>query len=191
MARSRRTPHEVEQHILDVADRLFYTQGYRATGVNQIIEEAAVAKASFYGHFATKEALGLAYLRGRHERWFAELRDVVNGARTPRRRALAAFVFLERWLLRVQFRGCAFLNLLGEGSLPTSLGARILDHKSELRAFFGDSVAALCGTRTEARALGDHLLLLFEGAILEAQVHGELWPVKTAAKLAGGLVPAG
>jgi len=61
------TSSSPRDRILQVASDLFYRQGYHATGINQIIREAAVAKASFYDHFSSKEALAVAYLEQRRE----------------------------------------------------------------------------------------------------------------------------
>ena len=41
----------------EVADRLFYTEGVRATGTEKIMFIAEVAKATFYRHFESKYAL--------------------------------------------------------------------------------------------------------------------------------------
>lgn len=186
---TRRTPEQVARQILEVADRLFYAQGVRATGVNQIIAEAGVAKASFYAHFPTKDALALAYLEHRHARWFEQLREVTDAARSPRGRVLAAFTFLGRWLPRVDYRGCAFLNAIGEGSISPALTQAVADHKSQLRDFFHASVTAALPPKHQARVLGDHLLLLFEGAIIESQVHRDAWPIRAAARAASDLLP--
>lgn len=180
----RRSPQAVHREILATADRLFYEQGYAATGINQIIAEAGVAKATFYGHFRSKESLGLAYLKQRHERWMVRLEEATASATSPRRTVEAAFVFLEHWLPEVEFRGCAFLNLLGEGTLPASLGQQVLDHKNQLRAFFVRIARSLRSGRA-AKALADHLLLLFEGAIIECQVHHDAWPAAAAKRAAG------
>ena len=48
--------------ILDTAFRLFYARGLRAVGVDTIIAESGVAKATFYRHFPAKDDLILAYL---------------------------------------------------------------------------------------------------------------------------------
>mgnify|MGYP003502214566 CR=1 FL=1 len=40
--------------ILDTAFRLFYAKGLRAVGVDTIIAESGVAKATFYRHFPAK-----------------------------------------------------------------------------------------------------------------------------------------
>ena len=48
--------------ILDTATRLFYARGLRAIGVDTIIAESGVAKATFYKHFPAKDDLIAAYL---------------------------------------------------------------------------------------------------------------------------------
>ncbi|MEM9068188.1 MAG: TetR/AcrR family transcriptional regulator [Myxococcota bacterium] len=174
--------------ILTTADRLFYVQGVAGTGINQIIAEAGVAKATFYGHFRSKEALTLAYLKTRHESWFAGLRDEVASRRTARSQTAGAFAFLDKWLTDTDFRGCAFLNLLGEGPPPPELAAQVAQHKAELRQFFRAIAASSSPSSLRPTRLGDALLLLFEGALVEAQVHHALWPVRAASESAIALL---
>ncbi|MGE5124913.1 MAG: TetR/AcrR family transcriptional regulator, partial [Betaproteobacteria bacterium] len=59
--------------ILRVADRLFYSRGLRAVGVDEIVERSGTAKASLYAHFPTKDALIAGYLRQRSDDWRAHL----------------------------------------------------------------------------------------------------------------------
>ena len=47
----------VRDRILQTAMKLFYSQGMKSTGINQIIEESNAAKASFYHHFPSKRDL--------------------------------------------------------------------------------------------------------------------------------------
>jgi len=47
----------VKNRILTTSMKLFYKQGINSTGINQIIEEAKVAKASFYKYFPSKRDL--------------------------------------------------------------------------------------------------------------------------------------
>ncbi|WP_010304422.1 TetR/AcrR family transcriptional regulator [Kurthia senegalensis] len=39
------------QHLLDVASKLFHSQGYQATGLNQILKESGTPKGSLYHYF--------------------------------------------------------------------------------------------------------------------------------------------
>jgi AcrR family transcriptional regulator len=49
--------------ILKVAGNLFYKEGYRAIGIDRVIAEADVAKATFYKHFPSKDDLIVAWIR--------------------------------------------------------------------------------------------------------------------------------
>ncbi|GAP56702.1 uncharacterized HTH-type transcriptional regulator YxaF, partial [Arthrobacter sp. Hiyo6] len=50
------------EKILATAFRLFYAQGLRAAGIDTIIAESGISKATFYKYFPAKDELILAYL---------------------------------------------------------------------------------------------------------------------------------
>jgi AcrR family transcriptional regulator len=56
-------PSAARERILETAFRLFYAKGLRAVGVDTIIAESGVAKATFYRHFPAKDDLVVAYRR--------------------------------------------------------------------------------------------------------------------------------
>lgn len=170
---------EPAERALDAADYLFYTQGYSATGVNQIISEANVARASFYQHYPSKKALALAYLRRRHQRWFAQLRARVEAATDARARLFALFEFLAAWLPATNYRGCAFLNIVAESPrLGADFQALVGRHKSELRDLIHALVAEL--DVPSPGPIADAVHLLCEGAIVESQVMRDAWPIQAA-----------
>src|SRR5260370_41143710 len=51
--------------LLDAASELFYEHGVHTVGIDTIIERAAVAKATLYSAFGSKEELVRAYLEAR------------------------------------------------------------------------------------------------------------------------------
>jgi AcrR family transcriptional regulator len=55
-------PVPARDRIIDVAGPLFYREGYRAIGVDRVIAEAGVAKATFYKHFPAKDDLIVAWV---------------------------------------------------------------------------------------------------------------------------------
>jgi AcrR family transcriptional regulator len=55
-------PLSARDRILQVAGRLFYAEGYRAIGIDRVIAEAEVAKATFYKHFPSKDDLIAAWI---------------------------------------------------------------------------------------------------------------------------------
>lgn len=171
--------------ILLVASDLFYRQGYHATGINQIIREAQVAKASFYDHFGSKEALAVAYLERRRERWIHLLLDAADGQQEPVEKVLALFDFLEQWVSETDFRGCAFLNIAGE--FPTTnnhIRQVVSAHKQAQRELIVQLVrdTALRADERTIRAKADSVYLLFEAALAESRVFHHLWPIHAARK---------
>ncbi|NJN36217.1 MAG: helix-turn-helix transcriptional regulator [Nitrospiraceae bacterium] len=50
------------EKILETAAALFYAHGFRAIGVDTIVEQSGVAKMSLYRHFPSKDDLIAAYL---------------------------------------------------------------------------------------------------------------------------------
>lgn len=172
-----------KQRLLDTATDLFYNQGYHATGINQVIQEAGVARASLYMHYESKESLLMAFLQQRHTDWMAGLKESTDTAAKPKEKIQAAFDFLFSNNEKEHFRGCAFLNILSE---TTDKDADILtviqDHKKDLRAFLSDILTK------EKQAVKDHIYLLFESAIVESQLYRNQWPVLEAKKMATGLL---
>ncbi len=175
--------------ILAAALVLFYRDGIRATGVDRLIAESGVAKLTFYRHFPSKEALVLAFLALRHERWMAWFIESLNrhGAKSPRDlRALAAV--LAEWFEREDFRGCAFINATAEVAqgVPEALPL-CRAHKAEMTATIAQWLAAGGASRSLAPAAA----LAFDGAIVQAQMAGDAKGreavVRTLRKLLGAL----
>lgn len=160
--------------ILQTASRLFYEQGYYVTGINQVIAEAGVAKASLYHHFSSKEELCIAYLHKRHEDWFSWLQQEVEQNENDQERLLSLFTFLERWLPNSNFRGCAFLNIGSEFPSPDSkIRILVVDHKNALQDYIRQLVDRLniSPKKKNTAILADLIYLLFEGAITKSQIY--------------------
>lgn len=169
-------PSETRQRIVDTASRLFYKQGYNLTGINQLIDEAGVAKASLYQHFASKEELLLAYLAKASNEWFAQLTEHVSSYDTPKTKVLAAFDLLLNFSESVSFRGCNFQNIISEVPQESeAVRSVIRTHKTKMRQFFVDLL-----TETAHAELADAVTVLFEGALIAGQTQQAIWPVQSA-----------
>jgi AcrR family transcriptional regulator len=157
------------QRILDNAYELFSRRGIRAVGVDEVIEGAAVAKATLYRHFRSKDELVLAFLEQREQLWTRQF--VEAGARergsTPEERLLAIFDVFHDWFQRDDYEGCSFINVLLEtGDRDHPVGAASAQHLENIRAFVR-TLAEQAGLRDpEAFALSWHILM--KGAIVQA-----------------------
>jgi AcrR family transcriptional regulator len=176
----------VKERIIATASDLFYNNGYNQTGINQIIAEAGVAKASMYQHFRSKEDIAVAYLKQRHINWMGSLIDFVSSADSNKEKLIMSFDFLKTWLDEVNYRGCGFQNIICD--LPQDqqkIKDQVVLHKNDLKELVykllkedGDY------TNSEAEALGNELLVLMEGSIILSQIQNRNWPI-LAAKNAG------
>ena len=182
------------ERIIDTALRLFYEQGYLATGINQIISESQVAKATFYNHFSSKENLCVAYLQARHIIWMEWLKDSVEIHTSTEECLRGVFVFLREWMERCNFRGCAFLNIASEvPTLNNKIRDEVIKHKDDLKLYLKQLISLLKDSHKRYKDINieadaDMIYVLVEGAIVASQNYGEVWPVEAAEKAACNLL---
>ena len=152
------------QRILDAAFRLFYARGIRAVGVDTIIAESGVAKATFYKHFPAKDDLVVAYLDRVDGVWSGQLHAAAGAAGdAPADQLVGLFDALTTACRRVGYRGCAFIKAAAESQPGTPAHARPVAHKDRVRAWVtGLSTAA--GARDPGQ-LARTLTLLLDGGL--------------------------
>jgi AcrR family transcriptional regulator len=157
----------VKERILDTASRLFYDQGYHVTGINQIIEEADIARASLYNHFPSKTDLLLAYLDNTHASWFEELDAFLKPVEGPRERLLALFDFRILRQRKFKYKGCHFNRIAAEASDDQEVLTRVKKHKQRFRDLIHELVSQIPDRRSilDNDQLADTLFLLLEGGI--------------------------
>ncbi|GGA88978.1 TetR/AcrR family transcriptional regulator [Puia dinghuensis] len=157
----------VKDRILDTASRLFYDQGYHVTGINQIIEEADIARASLYNHFPSKTDLLLAYLDRTHQEWFVELDEFLAPIPMAREKLLALFDYRLQRQRRYGYKGCPFNKITAETSDDEQVLQRVKVHKEQIR----DTIRQLVLQAEHRRLMDDDrltdtLFLLQEGGIV-------------------------
>jgi len=177
---------DTRKKILDTATRLFYQQGYNATGINQIIDEADVSKAGLYQHFKSKEDLLIAYLEIMFEQTMTRFRQAASTKVDAKEKISAIFDFLYQNTNSKHFRGCQFLNIAGEIPIENLRVYEIIrQQKNGIRALFAeilkpDSMGE--NEVEETEGLADSIYLLFDGAVMSCKVFGNSWPVMAAHK---------
>ncbi|SCX17033.1 HTH-type transcriptional regulator MtrR [Agrobacterium sp. DSM 25558] len=157
----------ISDHILSAAGTLFYREGIRAVGIDRIIEEAKVAKATLYRHFPSKDHLVAAYLLARHERVIQSLHEVLSAATSPRKQIGSIFERLYEKADSPDFRGCAFALAVAEHGDSEKVSSVARLHKTMVRDVFAAVLAKSANTNDLAAA---HLSLLYEGALATVAV---------------------
>jgi AcrR family transcriptional regulator len=156
---------DMKERILETADKLFYSRGIRAIGVDTIAAEVGISKRTLYNHFPSKDALISAYL-GR--------RFVKPGPsdKPPVEQILGTFDRLERGFASRGFRGCPFVNAVAElGAEDKSVKKIAVAFKESRRLWFRDLLKQLGVADPEA--LATQLALLVDGSIAQDLVRND------------------
>ena len=160
------------ERVFAVAADLFYRKGIRAVGVEEIVNEAGVAKISLYRSFRSKDDLIVAYLEQRNtefwQQWEERFADVEND---PRALLDAIMNYLARRTTQAGYRGCPFINYAVEFPDASHPGHRVVEaNKREWRRRFTAIAEALGAPKP--KLLADSLLLLVEGTYAISQTLG-------------------
>jgi len=162
-------PGSARERILETAFALFYAHGIRGVGVDWIIAESGVAKATFYKHFPAKEDLVVTYLDKVDQVWSEQLRQAALAAgESAVEQLVGMFDALAAACSRDGYRGCAFINAAAENEFGTLVHARTLAHKNAVRSWVHD-LAVEAGAK-DADALARALTLLLDGGLASGSV---------------------
>jgi AcrR family transcriptional regulator len=181
----------VRDRIFRTACDLFYRHGIRAVGVDTIASEAGTNKMSFYRSFCSKDELVAEYLRDQvREGWAWWDSIVAPHAGNPRAQVEALFEAHARRSCASDSRGCALANAAVEIDEAQHPARKVMEeHKRELRRRFRELATQMLAREPEA--LGDALLLLFEGSYLtQLTFHSKHGPAENAAAAARALMRA-
>lgn len=160
----RHTLAPAKQRILDTADRLFYSDGIRAVGIDRLIAESSVTKATFYKHYGSKDRLIVEYIAHRHLALAEQLEAAAELVDEPDE--------LLREILRIQtafiadpgFRGCPFLNAAVEFADPGHPVRRAVESHREWYHELIETLLRRAGHPMPGDA-ADDLLLARDGAM--------------------------
>lgn len=188
--KGRPSPRE---RLLSSATNLFTTEGIRVIGIDRILREADVAKASLYSLFGSKDALVVAYVEQTDQKWRADWAARTKDMTQPKDKILAFFDQCIEEEPAKNFRGSHFLNAAteyprAETDQEKKIVAAAMEHRrwchatltellTELNSFPGDSLA-------------DQILVFLEGGLAGSTLTQSIAPLEVARTLADGLISA-
>ncbi|ERT11578.1 TetR/AcrR family transcriptional regulator [Photorhabdus temperata] len=123
---TNRTPQDIRQHILEVAQQVIGCKGFSAVGLNEILKAAEVPKGSFYHYFASKEVFGAAMLEDYFTHYLERMDNIM-----ARKEWSAKENLVQYWQ--------GWLEPLGDGTvcgqrcLAVKLGAEVSDLSVAMR----------------------------------------------------------
>jgi AcrR family transcriptional regulator len=153
------------ERLLDACDELFYGQGIAATGVDAVVQRAAVSPATLYAHFHGKDELVAAYLERRHQHWRQAWDETVEAASDRVDRLLSVFDALALFRHREgAARGCAVLAAATEVVEPQHPAYTWIEADTALLTDRLDQLAHDSGAE-QPTALAAELLLIYDGVL--------------------------
>lgn len=184
------TPRRAADRIRDTAFDLFYREGIRASGVEEIVNRAGVTKPSLYRAYESKDELIAEYLRDYDQRFCQNFE--APSAQHPGDPKGQLLAYLDTLAVRAStdgYRGCGLTNAVIEYPDPAHPAHRVgVESKQHLRERLREMCQAI-GAR-DPHELADSLLLLIEGSYVSGQAFGEGGPARVLGAAARRLIDA-
>ncbi|AEI08862.1 TetR DNA-binding transcription regulator [Corynebacterium resistens DSM 45100] len=183
----RRNRPGPRQRLLASATHLFTTEGIRVIGIDRILRDADVAKASLYSLFGSKDNLVVAYLEALDEKWREDWTALAEQREKPEDRIIAFFDLCIKNEPDNNYRGSHFQNAAGEYPRPeTESEERIRAAAMEHRRWCRDTMAGLLTERFgyASLTLADQLMVFLDGGLAGAKMSRTTVPLETARDMA-------
>jgi AcrR family transcriptional regulator len=181
---------KMNEKILATATTLFETKGIQASGVDTIIAEAGIAKATLYKYFPSKNLLITAYLKSKSDKFYEWLNTRLVSKKANSIDILITLCELvEQWISTPEFHGLPFHIASVEfpdPEHPINQYSAVL--AVELQGYLS-KIAATAGAK-DPESLGQQLTILFEGAALVERLSPESGAAKRAKNAAVTLIRA-
>lgn len=172
------------QRLLETASNLFAAQGIRAVGIDTILREAGVAKASLYSSYGSKDALVIAYLnrldQADRNRWESK----TSGIADPVDKLLAFFDLAAAGARKRQFRGCLYANAATE--FPGDVLEPVRAHRLWMRGILSELLRD--AEVPDAAALAQRIQLIYDGALTASKLERSTAPITLARQMAAELI---
>jgi AcrR family transcriptional regulator len=155
---------EARDRLLRTASAIFYAEGINSVGVDRIVSDSKVTRATFYRHFPSKQDLVLAYLQTAHDAIQARTAELA-ATHEPRQFLDAVAADIGEQIEQPWFRGCAFICAAAEFEDPDDPVHRaVVMH----RAWFFSAIheAFTAAGHADPDAAAAHYVLLRDGAMV-------------------------
>lgn len=172
------------ERLLQSASLLFCREGIRAVGIDRILAESGVAKATLYQAFGSKESLVVAHLERRdlddREAYLARIAEAPAGSR----RVTASFDLAAERAEADGYLGCVYANALNEFAEPDAPIARaVRAHRAWLQRQWVSALVDDGRTPGEAGRIVAETQIAYDGGLLGSKVERSVSPIRLAAAM--------
>jgi len=182
--------NKMHEKIVTTATQLFETRGINASGVDLIVRESGIAKATLYKYFPSKNQLVITHLRDKSDRFYNWLeKNLIDNKKDSLEVLLELCCLFEIWITRPQFHGLPFHIASVEFPDPSHpVNHYSAELSKELQLYFS-KLAKTAGVK-DPNTLGQQLMIIFEGAALVEGLSPGTGAALRAKKAAATLIKA-
>ena len=177
--------------LIGTAKNLFYQQGFRNVGIDQILSAVGLSKTAFYKHFPSKDDLMVAVLEAQSEWLQNSFRELIRdrAGRRAEDQLRGLFDVVDQIIHQQEYRGCMFVSVAMEFPLPHDPAhiEAAKNRKAIENIVF--EVAERAGA-ADPESLACELCLLMDGAYATMQVTGDPQAVEFARRIADRCITA-
>ena len=182
---------EIKQKIVETASFLFYRNGYNSTGINEIISESGIAKATLYNHFKSKDDICLSYLQFKNTTFLTEIGAFCETKPKGKAQVLGVFDFLQSFFNDTEFNGCWCIKTVSEIPQENEKIREEIKHQKNLflqliTDIIERNLKSL--SKKQLNTLARQVYLMYESAVAESHLHQANWPIKENKKLCSQII---
>ncbi len=168
----RAKPRNAKDRLLEKAITRFYTTGFNAVGIDQILADVGVTKTTFYKYFESRDDLIMQAIKQREEwegkAWARAMKKL--GGPTPRGQLVALVDVLDFWFNDPSFGGCIFINVASEFPNPNDpIHKMAVAYKTNNRKSYADM--ARKSDARDPELFADLYTTMIEGMMILRHVH--------------------
>lgn len=175
------------QRLLATASALFTSDGIRAVGIDRVLAESGVAKATLYNAFGSKDGLVVAYLNRQDMLDKARYYESTVQYSDPKQRALVFFDLAINGAQAREYRGCVFLNASTEyPGTDHEVSQAVLAHRRWMHTEFLTLAREL--DLADPRDVADQLVIMYDGGVAGSKATRNAEPIQLARRMAETLL---
>jgi AcrR family transcriptional regulator len=153
--------------ILNTAEKLFYHNGFHATGVKSILDQAGVAPMTMYYHFESKEDVIKEILIQREKQYFQLFEGRINRKSGIKQYVESLIRAHLDWLETDGFNGCLFLRAKQEyEGVNEEIAALGKEHKKAVLKHIENDLRIF----QASESFGAQIFIMLEGLTSAAQI---------------------
>lgn len=180
--------------LVDATARLLWSQGFHATGLNQIVDESGAPKGSLYFHFpGGKEQLCVEALRSSGRRLTTAIESTFAAKDDTETAMRVLATGLAKHLERSEFReGCPVATVALEAANESEALRTVCDELfASWRGLISDKLRSSGMPRAQAASLATLILSAIEGGLILSRAQRSVAPLRSVAAQIAEIVRAG